>query len=125
MARVSWLSLCWLLVGFLTSAPVAAQDRPATVRVVGGLEGLTQYQRHELPFWRDRVPALTGGRLRAEIVPFDRSGIRAQDMINLIRLGALPFGYVLAQPAAVGRRQGRIRCRPCAFSRRLGSRDTR
>ena len=32
---------------------------------------------------------------RAEIAPFDRSGIRGQEMLQLMRLGVVPFGTVL------------------------------
>lgn len=78
----------------------ASGPDPATLRVVGGLDGVGQYQRHELPFWRDRVPSLTGGALRAEIVPFDRSGLRAQEMPKLVRMGVIPFGHVIAAAAA-------------------------
>jgi TRAP-type C4-dicarboxylate transport system substrate-binding protein len=59
------------------------------------LAGVAQYTRHEEPFWMTRVPVLTGGRLRADITPFDRRGIRAQEILPLMRLGVVPFGTVL------------------------------
>lgn len=99
LPRLSWLRLACLAALFCAT-PGLAREPALTLRVVGGLEGVTQYQRHELPFWRDRVPALTDGAVRAEIVPFDRSGLRAQEMVGLIRLGVIPFGYVLTGPGA-------------------------
>ena len=81
----------------------AAGDEPPTpirLRVAGGLADLGQYVRHEQPFWNTRVPELTDGRVRAEIAPFDRSGIRGQEMLQLIRLGVVPFGNVLLSLAA-------------------------
>ena len=88
----------------MPSPALAASDpqpsAPIRLRVAGGLADLRQYVRHEQPFWSQRVPELTGGRVRAEIAPFDRSGIRGQEMLQLIRLGVVPFGNVLLSLAA-------------------------
>lgn len=70
----------------------AGAEEPIQIKVIGGLDRVGQYVRLEEPFWRDRVPALTGGRVRAEIHPFDRSGLRGQEMLQLMRLGVVPFG---------------------------------
>lgn len=84
------------------AAPAAAEDpsAPVRLRVVGGLATLSQYVDFEAPFWRDRVPVLTGGRVRPDIAPFDRSGIRGQEMLQFMRLGVVPFGSVLLGLAA-------------------------
>jgi TRAP-type C4-dicarboxylate transport system substrate-binding protein len=81
-------------------AAAAQAEQAVTLRIVGGLEGVSQYTRHELPFWRDRLPILTQGAFKAEIVPFDRAGLRAQEMTRLLRLGVVPFGHVLAGTAS-------------------------
>jgi TRAP-type C4-dicarboxylate transport system substrate-binding protein len=61
---------------------------------------VSQFVRYERPFWTQRVPDLTGRRVRAEIAPFDHSGIRGQEMLQLMRLGVVPFGTVLLSAAA-------------------------
>src|SRR5574343_266800 len=95
----SWALACALLAGATaaTAAPTASAPEPAplSLRVVGGLAGLNQYTRHEEPFWARELPRLSGGRLRAEVVPFDRAGIRGQDMLRLMQLGVVPFGTAL------------------------------
>lgn len=73
----------------------AAPDPMERLRIVGGLASINQYVRLEEPFWTQEVPRLTGGKLAAEIVPFDRAGIRAQDMLRLMGLGIVPFGTAL------------------------------
>ncbi|MFC3124555.1 TRAP transporter substrate-binding protein [Pseudoroseomonas globiformis] len=77
----------------------AAGDAPPTgridLKVVGGLGGVSQYERYEQPFWRSRVTELTGGVVHAEIAPFDRAGFRAEEMLPLMRLGVVPFGTAL------------------------------
>jgi TRAP-type C4-dicarboxylate transport system substrate-binding protein len=78
-----------------TTAPVSQR-----VRVVGSLANLNQYTRHEEPFWSKELPRLSGGRLQVDIVPFDRAGIRGQEMLRLVQLGAVPFGTALLSLSA-------------------------
>lgn len=77
--------------------PVAVEAAPEQhrLRVVGGLAGVTQHVRFEVPFWTRELEQLSGGRLTATVHPFDRSGLRGQDMLQLIRLGVVPFGTAL------------------------------
>lgn len=76
-------------------ASASAQTLPTQkLRVVGGLAGLNQYVQHEEPFWARKLSALSEGRFTAEIVPFDRAGVPAQDMLRLIQMGVIPFGPV-------------------------------
>jgi TRAP-type C4-dicarboxylate transport system substrate-binding protein len=83
-----------LLLGLLAPLPARSDDPPIALKVVGGLGGVAQYTRYEMPFWTEQVPQLTHGRVRAEIAPFDRSGIRGPEMLPLMRLGVVPFGTV-------------------------------
>jgi TRAP-type C4-dicarboxylate transport system substrate-binding protein len=82
---------------------VSAVAQPAEslrLRVVGGLAGVSQYVRHEEPFWTRDLSRLSGGRVTADIVPFDRAGVPGQEMLTLIRLGVVPFGTgILSQVA--------------------------
>ncbi|WP_237213767.1 TRAP transporter substrate-binding protein [Falsiroseomonas oryziterrae] len=70
------------------------------LKVIGGLADVSQFVRFEEPFWRRRITDLTAGRVVAEIQPFDRSGIRGQEMLQLMRLGVVPFGTVILPIAA-------------------------
>src|SRR5215211_4303274 len=90
-----------LLVASQGAAAAAdTPQQPIRLRVAGGLADIGQYVQHEQPFWQRRVPEITHGRVRAEIAPFDRSGIRGQEMLQLLRLGVVPFGNVLLSVAA-------------------------
>lgn len=81
-------------------APVAPAAPPsATLRVVGGLAGVNQFTRHEEPFWARELARLSNGRYRAEIMPFDRAGLRAPDLLSLVKHGSVPFGTVLLSAA--------------------------
>ncbi|MBR0682831.1 TRAP transporter substrate-binding protein [Roseomonas eburnea] len=93
------LSCCLMtLVAVLMPAFTLAQttrEDPIRLKIVGGLADVSQYVRYEEPFWRRRLSEASGGRIQAEIAPFDRSGIRAQEMLALMRLGVVPFGTAL------------------------------
>ena len=100
-SRAVWVAFVACLLQW---APCAAQTpAPASqhLRIVGGLGALHQYTRHEEPFWTRELARLSAGRASAEIVPFDRAGIRGQEMLRLVQLGAVPFGTSLLNLSAV------------------------
>ena len=78
------------LSGLTALSARAAEPQPHThLSIVGGLAGMHQFTRHEEPFWtRERV-RLSGGRASAEIVSFDRAGIRVQEMLRLVAMGTV------------------------------------
>lgn len=94
-AALSIASIAMTPAAHAQPASAAAASTPLHLRIVGGLAGVNQFTRHEEPFWLREVPRLTGGRVTAEIVPFDRAGIRGQEMLRLVQLGAVPFGTTL------------------------------
>jgi TRAP-type C4-dicarboxylate transport system substrate-binding protein len=81
-------------------ATVAALVPAARLRIVGSLGSLRLFTRHEEPFWTQTLPALTAGRVQADIAPFDRAGIRGQDMLRLLQQGVVPFGTALLSLAS-------------------------
>jgi TRAP-type C4-dicarboxylate transport system substrate-binding protein len=90
MARLLGALLLMLVAG----QPAAALEPAFRLKVIGGLAGVSQFVRFEEPFWRQRINELTNGRIVAEVTPWDRSGIRGQEMLQLMRLGVVPFGTV-------------------------------
>src|SRR5512146_1797989 len=110
----SWLSLrhCLTALAAVLGATVASplpaaatspQAAPApavSLRIVGGLAGVNQFKQHESPFWLDTIRQRSGGRITATIQPFDQSGLRAQDMLQLMRVGVVPFGTALLSVVA-------------------------
>ncbi len=99
----SWWAALAVTAGLLGSivpfgSPAQAQPAPVVplrLHIAGSLAGVNLYKRHEEPFWATELARLSGGRYTAEIVPFDRAGIRGQDMLSLIQLGTVPFGTML------------------------------
>jgi TRAP-type C4-dicarboxylate transport system substrate-binding protein len=89
-----------LLAAVPAAQPASAAEDSIRIKVIGGLADVSQYVRFEEPFWRQRIGEMTGGRVMAEIAPFDRSGIRGQEMLQLMRLGVVPFGTAILALAA-------------------------
>lgn len=96
-ARAAWVrrgaaAALAALLAAVAGAAAAPPAAPLHLRIVGGLGSLNQFTRHEQPFWEAELARLSGGRYTAEIVPFDRAGIRSQEVLTLVQLGAVPFG---------------------------------
>ncbi|MBP2297195.1 TRAP transporter substrate-binding protein [Azospirillum rugosum] len=92
------LALCTALA-VLGPAPARSDEAPSPphthLRIVGGLAGIAQYTRYESPFWTLRLKEKSGGRVTAEVAPFDQSGIQGREMLRLLSLGVISFGTVL------------------------------
>jgi len=84
-----------LLLGAPSASAQTQTPTPYKLRVVGGLAGLSQFTRWEEPFWTQELARLSGGKFSADIVPFDRAGIPAAEMLHLLKLGVVPFGTTL------------------------------
>ena len=69
---------------------IAPQCHGVASRGDGGLQWNPRRQLAIAP----ELGNLSGGRYTAEIVPFDRAGIRAQEALTLVQLGAVPFATV-------------------------------
>jgi TRAP-type C4-dicarboxylate transport system substrate-binding protein len=91
-----WLNAAGVVaMGLLLSVCVARANEPVELKVVGGLAGVSQYERLEKPFWEHQIETLSNGSIKAEIHAFDRSGLPGQEMLQLMRLGIVPFGTAL------------------------------
>lgn len=91
LALMASLALLWSAVAQAADTP----EPPVHLRIVGGLAAGNQFPRFEEPFWQHTFPALAQGRATAEILPFDKSGIRTHEMLRLMKLGVVPYGTLL------------------------------
>jgi hypothetical protein len=84
--------MAFLSAALLPDSKIAHASEAKTLRIVGGLDGVKQYRAFEEPFRRTGIARRSSSAITALIHPFDRSGLRGQDMLQLIRLGVVPFG---------------------------------
>ena len=97
--RRVWCAVLALSLPLVQVAYLRATE-PVAISVVGGLAGVSQFAKLESPFWSEELPKLSGGQVRATIRAYDESGFRGQEMLQLMRLGVVPFGTALLAVAA-------------------------
>lgn len=81
---------------------VMAADKPATIKAVGTWGNLTNYVKHEGPFWNDRIAEATGGQILGDIKPQTELGLKGFEIMRLVKNGVFDFafglpGYVAAE----------------------------
>jgi len=76
----------------LPGAAGAAELPTLKVKAIG-LNGSTVVSsRDEVPFWTKTISEASGGKVTADIVPVDRSGIKDFQMMRMGKLGVTDFG---------------------------------
>lgn len=84
-----------ILAGVMAfSVPAAsAEDAPAiTLNVQGGWSSAGYYTDFEVPFWTQRLPEVSGGRVAATITSLDAAGLKGPEVFRLMRMGVIDFG---------------------------------
>jgi TRAP-type C4-dicarboxylate transport system substrate-binding protein len=86
-----WVFALFLLAGF----PAGAQDLPTLhLKVVGGLGATVQFKNFEEPFWSKQLAERSGGKITAEVTPWDQFGIKGPELLQFTRLGAIVISTV-------------------------------
>lgn len=88
----------------VTSGAANAADRPTTIKAVGTWGSLTNYQKHEGPFWNEQISAASGGQIIGDIKPQTELGLKGFEIMRLVKNGVFDFafglpGYVAAENA--------------------------
>lgn len=83
---------------------VAAADSPVVLKAVGTWGSLTNYQKHEGPFFNQLLAKNSGGQLIGEIKPQTELGLKGFEIMRLVKNGVFDFafglpGYVAAENA--------------------------
>ena len=85
-------------------ATPAFADKPVVIKGVGTWGSLTNYQKHEGPFWNDHIAEASGGQIIGEIKPQTELGLKGFEIMRLVKNGVFDFafglpGYVAAENA--------------------------
>ena len=86
----------WLLAFiFLVALPARSQELPSLhLKVVGGLGQTIQFRNFEEPFWNKELAEHSGGRITAEVTPWDQFGIKGAELLQFTRLGSIVISTV-------------------------------
>jgi TRAP-type C4-dicarboxylate transport system substrate-binding protein len=74
--------------------PAKAED-PITIKAVGTWGNLTNFQKHEGPFWNKHIGEATGGQINGDIKPQTELGLKGFEIMRLVKLGVFDYAYGL------------------------------
>ncbi|QGX99143.1 transporter [Roseovarius faecimaris] len=85
-------------------AGTAMADNPVVLKAVGTWSSLTNYQKHEGPFFNERLAEASGGQIVGEIKSQSGLGLKGFEIMRLVKNGVFDFafglpGYVAAENA--------------------------
>lgn len=89
----------------LAAAGASAQDLPRNqFKVVGTWGNLSNFQKHEGPFWNQTITDKSGGAITAQASPLTELGLKGFEVMRLLKLGVFDFahgviGYVASEDA--------------------------
>lgn len=78
--------------GLLWTAPALAQDLPVThLKVIGLQSHLNSFKTGEKPFWEERIPRESGGKVTAQLTAQDVHGLKGTEILRLMKVGVIDF----------------------------------
>lgn len=86
------------------TAGAALADNPVVLKAVGTWSSLTNYQKHEGPFFNERLAEASNGSIVGEIQSQSGLGLKGFEIMRLVKNGVFDFafglpGYVAAENA--------------------------
>lgn len=79
----------------LTSSTVFAEE----LSVVGSWSGLPLHKQYEKPFWEEKLPAASNGKITATLTTHDQMGIKGGDVFRMLSEGVFDVGMTVADYA--------------------------
>ncbi len=80
----------------VASAAAVADDKLA---IVGSWSGLPLHKQYEAPFWNDKLPEASGGRISTSLTTHDQMGIKGSDVFRMLGDGVFDVGMTVADYA--------------------------
>ncbi len=93
-----------LTAALALSAGAAMADNPVVLKAVGTWSSLTNFQKHEAPFFNERLAEASGGEIVGDIQSQSGLGLKGFEIMRLVKNGVFDFafglpGYVAAENA--------------------------
>ena len=87
MARMKWMAGALAVAVSLLAGSATAEIEKREFKVVGTWGFLDHWKEREGPFWKERLPKLSGGRLTANAKSQTEVGLSGFEIMKLLRLG--------------------------------------
>ncbi|MEM9147592.1 MAG: TRAP transporter substrate-binding protein [Pseudomonadota bacterium] len=79
---------------FALATPALA-DQPVVIKGVGTWGSLTNYQKHEGPFWNEHISSTSDGAIVGDMKPQTELGLKGFEIMRLVKLGVFDYAYGL------------------------------
>ncbi|MEH6650301.1 MAG: TRAP transporter substrate-binding protein [Motiliproteus sp.] len=86
------LVLCLVMI---TSNSILAASDTIIIKAVGTWGYFTNYQKHEGPFWNERIAEVSEGQIIGEIKPHTELGLQGYEIMRLVKNGVFDFAFGL------------------------------
>ncbi|MBU2960291.1 TRAP transporter substrate-binding protein [Citreicella sp. C3M06] len=90
----STISLLTMTIALTGGAAIAEE-----LAVVGSWSGLPLHKQYEKPFWEDKMPAASDGKITAALTTHDQMGIGGGDVFRMLGQGVFDVGMTVADYA--------------------------
>ncbi len=82
------------IAALTVTAPALADDIPATeLNVVGSISVLSMYKDMESPFWNKTIVDASGGKIKANLKPFNELGFKGGELFSLVSDGTVQMAH--------------------------------
>lgn len=93
-----------LAAAMMLSSTMALADQPVVLKAVGTWSSLTNFKKHEGPFFNERLAEASGGQIIGDIKSQSGLGLKGFEIMRLVKNGVFDFafglpGYVAAENA--------------------------
>jgi TRAP-type C4-dicarboxylate transport system substrate-binding protein len=78
----------------LADSAIAQNIDTRTLNVIGTWSFLTNYQALEKPFFTERLPEVSGGKLKANIKALNELNLKGTESLRLLKQGVFDFAFV-------------------------------
>ena len=86
-----------LLIGAVLASSSTMADQE--LAVVGSWSGLPLHKQYEAPFWNEKLPAASDGKITANLTTHDQMGIQGGDVYRMLGTGVFDVGMTVADYA--------------------------
>jgi len=82
-------------LALIGSATLSTASETIIIKGVGTWDYFTNYQKHEGPFWNERIAEVSGGSIVGEIQPHTELGLHGYEIMRLVKKGVFDFAFGL------------------------------
>ncbi len=92
--------LCGTTFAVLAAGPTFAETPAHTFKAVGTWSNFASWQELEQPFWSEKLPAASGGKLADDAIPLTEVDLKGNEVMRLLNLDVFEVAHGLGSYVA-------------------------